>query len=690
LQKFLNLKKLQILKRSQFCFRLPQIFIILLSIKHLTSIHINCTINKTQLDYLTDGFECEISNNLQIVHRNIQIESISGEFNEVQEDYIEYVYVEFGKFGESNLDSSEMENEEIVDDNLNKNDSDIVDINVEDNSNETVQIQSDFLNFNNFDEDSVLKSVDALKLAHDFENEENYEHLVKNYVDMDILGENDQINLEELNNNLTVTENLNSNKPIKMQRTKKNVQENSQKGASIFADWMNFRKNQIANENFTESSSTLKDMKESLRDIQKFLNQINEDDDEELFSESDQETGENSHNQDIINITDPLVGGYYDNSTDYYAKDIANSAESLIDIVESDNHLPNLTNFTTTYQDSSNLTTKFNNLTTVNDYSTNLNTINSDSNNFTSKLTNLTTKFDNVTSEITDSSNDIDFLANNPSITSNFTTLSTNQSKNNTSLINFDNFINNTSDFDELSHKLNNFTTIPNTSTNLSTIIDINPKNSTNNPKSINIIINISEKSNDTTNQYHKLDLPLRISPNFTINSTSINSLITYNNTIHYIPRGIADFFKSLKLLAILNSSLKEIRQIDLKGFPDLRGLWLPYNEIEVLEWHLFDFNPKLTEIILMENRIKIINSNAFDAVTQLGQLDLLRNVCVDKAAYDVDDTKILIHNVRENCDTVVKNLLEDYENYYVISLAVIALLCSIIILYACLKKFSK
>lgn len=579
---------------------------------------------------------------------------------------------------------------------MNKNNSDIVNINIEDNSNEKAQIQSDFLNFNNFDEDSVLKSVDALKLAQDFENEDNYEQHVKNYKDMDILGENDQISSEQLDNNLIVTENSISNKPTKKQRTKKNVQENSQKGASILADWMNFRKNKIANENFTESSSTLKDMKENLRDIQKFLNEINEDDDEELFSDTDQETVENSHSQDIINIPDQLgvhydeVEDYSDNSTDYYAEDIANSAESLIDIVESDNHLSNLTNFTTTNQDSSNLTTKFNNPTTVNDYSTNLNTINSDSNNFTSKLTNLTTKFDNVTSEITDSSNDIDFLSNNPSITSNFNTLSTNLSKNNTSLINFDNFINNASDFDELSHKLNNFTTIPNTSTNHSTVIDIKPKNSTNNPKSTNIIISISEKSNDTTNQFDQLDLPLRISPNFTINSTSINSLITYNNTIHYIPRGIADFFKNLKLLAILNSNLKEIRQIDLKGFPDLRGLWLPYNEIEVIEWHLFDFNPKLTEIILMENRIKIIISNAFDAVTQLGQLDLLRNVCADEAAYDVDDTKILIHNVKENCDTVVKSLLEDYENYYVICLAVIALLCSIIVLYACLKKFSK
>ncbi|KAL7013698.1 hypothetical protein ACKWTF_015535 [Chironomus riparius] len=721
--------------------RLPQIFIIILSIKHLMSIHINCTINKTQLDYLTDGFECEISNDLQILERNQQAESISGEFTEVQEGFMEYFYVEFGKFGESNVEGGN-------EDNLNKfeDESDSVDVNFEESSEETLQTQSDHTNSKESDVALLIQTVDALKLAQDFENEENYEQQVKNYGEMDINGEQDGkskgLNVKNGNNfasntrehskldlndqqrifkksvkSASFAENLSKNQKNykKKQQNKRNAQPRS---ATILADLIEFRKNKANIEHLTENSTNLQDMKENLKQIQKFLNEINDNDDEELFAEPDMQSNyENVNNLDLESITDQLTADfedsedYFDNSTDYYAEDIANSSESIDELVELNkfgNITAELNNLHTNVNDSTHLGIRVNELTTIDNSSANFTTkVNKkfttftklpenttsdailalDQVNFTKvyqNFTNTLTKPQNFTSSIEEFTNFTSVLKIYP----NLTYLSTNGSDLNASS---PSVINNTSNTDQMSLKITNISKILTNLTDLTVNNEDNSENLTKNPLDLaNSLPNLPEELNLNINQTNQLDLSLRISPNFTINSTSINSLITYNNTIYYIPRGISDFFKNLKLLAIVNSNLKEIRQIDLKGFPELHGLWLPYNEIEVIEWHLFDFNPNIIEIILMENRIKIINSNAFDAVVLLGQLDLLRNVCVDKAAYDVDDAKVLIDDVRENCDAVVKSLLEDYENYYVICLAVIALLCTFIAFYACLKKFSK
>ncbi|XP_070501803.1 GATA zinc finger domain-containing protein 14-like [Chironomus tepperi] len=715
---------------------LPQILIILLSIKHLTSIHINCTINRAQLDYLTDGFECEISNNLDIRERNQQVESISGEFSEVQDDLVEYIYVEFGKFGESNLGSSD-------DDSSNKNEpqkyiDDLEDTNFDDHINKTVQIQSNQPNFNEPDEFENLKSIDTLKLAQDFENEENYEQKVKNDVEMDVDrvmvdisydnstqgNKNDKQETQQVLNkveseNLTKNAIKNFEKSSKKQRITRNVQENSSKEASILADLLNFRKNKSPIENSTQNITNLKNMEENLKEIQDFFNKIKEND-EELFSESNTESNQEVFND--LNLTKLNFEDFeddFENSTEYYAEDIENASE-LIENIKIDNLTAEVSNVD---NNSSHLETKIdeitsadsnitnNIVTSVNNTTDSLNNVNLVSNQenqteFNDNSTNFTTELSNDTLLSNDHANSTIILSNNYNLTSNFTILSPESS---IFTINSSNSVDNSSHFNETFNIMNDSTfTILNdsSSTELNDSTIINSTDST----IINLIIldladNTEENlenstifpSNSSTstepnteNSTILLNFSPKISPNFTINSTSINSLITYNNTIHYIPRGISDFFKNLKLLAILNSNLKEIRQIDLKGFPELRGLWLPYNDIEVIEWHLFDFNPKLTEIILMDNRIKIINVNAFQGVKHLEQLDLLRNVCVDAAAYDVNDTKLLIDDMRESCETEVKNLLENYANYFVICFAVIALLCTIIVLYACLMKFRK
>lgn len=166
------------------------------------------------------------------------------------------------------------------------------------------------------------------------------------------------------------------------------------------------------------------------------------------------------------------------------------------------------------------------------------------------------------------------------------------------------------------------------------------------------------------------------------INSTSINSFIIYYKKVFYFPSNISSHFPDLKLIAIVKSQLKEVTQSDLKPFENLIGLWLPYNQLETLEWNLFDFNKELKQIILIENRIKFIHSSTFAGVNRIKQLDLLANICVDEQGATEEDVVNILQHLKEKCEVDC-----NCENYFIVFMSIVAILLVFILIYACLRK---
>jgi hypothetical protein len=101
-------------------------------------------------------------------------------------------------------------------------------------------------------------------------------------------------------------------------------------------------------------------------------------------------------------------------------------------------------------------------------------------------------------------------------------------------------------------------------------------------------------------------------------------------SSIKYFPRGVENYFKDIKAIAIIFSNLTQIHQDDLKPFSKLAVLDLFSNLLQVLEDGLFDFNPDLQRIDLSYNKIFHIAPKVFDHLSKLSDLLLSSNSCID------------------------------------------------------------
>jgi len=130
-------------------------------------------------------------------------------------------------------------------------------------------------------------------------------------------------------------------------------------------------------------------------------------------------------------------------------------------------------------------------------------------------------------------------------------------------------------------------------------------------------------------------------------------------STIQIFPKGLDKIFKNLKVIVISICELKEIRQSDLKVFPNLVYFALYRNRIEVIEKGLFDFNPNLEVVGFYESKIIHIDPNVFDHLTKLRNFWFYHVPCVDQT----------ISNSTEKVQEVIKVVKSNCSNYEYLSL---------------------
>jgi len=104
-------------------------------------------------------------------------------------------------------------------------------------------------------------------------------------------------------------------------------------------------------------------------------------------------------------------------------------------------------------------------------------------------------------------------------------------------------------------------------------------------------------------------------------------------------------------LIVISICQLKEIHQSDLKVFPNLVYFDLTFNEIEVIEAGLFDFNPNLEYIIFYESKIIHIDPNVFDHLNKLKYFWFRPVPCVHENIYNSREEVLeVLKVVKSNC----------------------------------------
>jgi len=132
-----------------------------------------------------------------------------------------------------------------------------------------------------------------------------------------------------------------------------------------------------------------------------------------------------------------------------------------------------------------------------------------------------------------------------------------------------------------------------------------------------------------------------------------------------------------------------EIRQENLKEFPNLKFLSLPGNLIEIIEKNLFDFNPNIIYINLKDNLLKIIDTTAFAVLKKLEFLNLLNNTCIDVST---NGSKELISNINEKCSEFELPMIENVNFKFFVGLTVTAGILTVIktvVLFICKRKRS-
>lgn len=125
-----------------------------------------------------------------------------------------------------------------------------------------------------------------------------------------------------------------------------------------------------------------------------------------------------------------------------------------------------------------------------------------------------------------------------------------------------------------------------------------------------------------------------------------------YTGTLAYFPQSLEKFFPNLEEIYIWNSSLREIKQENLKPFTSLKILHLKDNQIEELDSNLFEFNTGLHNIHLGNNKIRLVGKGIFGPLQYLPFVHLENNTCINEEAISRVQLHDLIETLEKQCSS--------------------------------------
>lgn len=129
-----------------------------------------------------------------------------------------------------------------------------------------------------------------------------------------------------------------------------------------------------------------------------------------------------------------------------------------------------------------------------------------------------------------------------------------------------------------------------------------------------------------------------------------VRSIFIEKSQAHYWPKGVEKFFRNIEGITVQDSTLKALTQEDLKGFSQLKELFIKNNKLTTLHSGLFDFNPKLKFISFSTNYLRSIPADLIDPIEDLDELRFAYNVCVSRNGKGSNAIKEVLGDVLEKC----------------------------------------
>lgn len=92
------------------------------------------------------------------------------------------------------------------------------------------------------------------------------------------------------------------------------------------------------------------------------------------------------------------------------------------------------------------------------------------------------------------------------------------------------------------------------------------------------------------------------------------------------VPQGLTKVFPNMQDLSIWNSNLKNVTQLDLVEYKNLKRFGFCFNEIEYLPGDLFEDFKNLNEVVFNGTNLKLVEPNILDGLDKLTMVDFTRN----------------------------------------------------------------
>lgn len=125
--------------------------------------------------------------------------------------------------------------------------------------------------------------------------------------------------------------------------------------------------------------------------------------------------------------------------------------------------------------------------------------------------------------------------------------------------------------------------------------------------------------------------------------SNDVKVLRTTTVRLDYFPQGIEAHFPNLEGIFAFKTGIKSISKENLKPFPKLSCLVLRENKISELSSDIFEYNPKMKYLDFSKNKLKVIGRYTLSSLPNLCYAYFLNNVCVNGQAEDSTQIKQLI-----------------------------------------------
>lgn len=135
----------------------------------------------------------------------------------------------------------------------------------------------------------------------------------------------------------------------------------------------------------------------------------------------------------------------------------------------------------------------------------------------------------------------------------------------------------------------------------------------------------------------------------FNITKVNLQGLEIQEKDVRYLPLQYENYGINFIVLLVTYSNLQRITVDNLRILQNLQFLNLAGNELEALPKNLFQFNKKLTQIFLNDNKIKSVHYTVLNDLKSLHILEFLENKCYSMSTRSKNLEEV-IENIQDFC----------------------------------------